>query len=233
MNREIAFSFEDLKLDRKEIIETLGYSEDSFFEPFPTYLEETFERCLQLNDIKGAFQIYEIDEKYPGKNTICIQNLEFRVGKTIKRELKGAESIGFFICTAGAEISRLASDLLKGEDPVLGYVYDVVGSAIAEAVGDKIQSIVEQYASGHGQKITNRYSPGYCHWNVADQHKLFSLFGGTICDVRLTPSALMEPVKSISGLIGIGKEVEFHDYQCNLCQLENCIYREKHQIKSK
>lgn len=229
MNQERSFTFEELEVDRKEIIEALGYTEDTLFEPFPTYLSDAYKRCSQLKDIKGAFQIFDIED-CSKKNAICVQNMEFRVGKTIRGELNGAESVAFFVCTAGAEISQLADDLLKGDDPVFGYVYDVIGSAIAEAVGDRIQESIGINAQEKGQKITNRYSPGYCHWNVADQHKLFFLFGGTVCGVTLTSSALMYPVKSISGLIGIGDDVKFHDYQCDLCEMENCVYRDKHHL---
>jgi hypothetical protein len=35
----------------------------------------------------------------------------------------------------------------------------------------------------------------------------------------------MEPVKSVSGVIGIGSEVKFRPYTCNKCDDTNCIYR--------
>ncbi|MCK7538940.1 MAG: hypothetical protein MZV63_52410 [Marinilabiliales bacterium] len=47
--------------------------------------------------------------------------------------------------------------------------------------------------------ITNRFSPGYCGWDVAEQHKLFSFFKDNFCGITLTESALMNPVKSVSG----------------------------------
>jgi cobalamin-dependent methionine synthase I len=121
--------------------------------------------------------------------------------------------------------------MLKGENPVLGYVYDVLGSAIAEAAGDQIESFLKKEVAPEGEKITNRYSPGYCNWNVADQHKLFSLLGNSPCGVTLTESALMHPVKSISGVIGIGPTVKYRDYQCTLCLSENCVYRRVRENK--
>ena len=59
----------------------------------------------------------------------------------------------------------------------------------------------------------------------SSQLLLFSLFGNFPCGVTLTPSALMNPVKSISGIICIGR-VTFRDYQCSLCHQKNCVYRE-------
>jgi hypothetical protein len=105
------------------------------------------------------------------------------------------------------------------------YVYDVLGSAIAEAAADRLQEVIAWEAANGGEKITNRYSPGYCHWDVADQHSLFSLLGDSPCGITLTSSALMKPVKSISGLIGIGPKVHYRDYQCSRCRFKNCIYR--------
>lgn len=229
MIRELHYKFEELPIDRLSIIKDLGYEEESFFEPFPTYLDRAMRDCQDLKDIKGAYTIIDSPDFTSGPSSVKLNGDVFKFGRTIQNELEGSGRLAFFICTAGKTISQKSDVLLKGDDPVLGYIYDVLGSAIAEAVGDKIQENVKAEFEKQGEKITNRYSPGYCHWNVKDQHQLFDLFGGTVCGVSLTPSALMMPVKSISGVFGIGKNVDFHDYQCSLCNLENCVYRDKHR----
>jgi len=38
---------------------------------------------------------------------------------------------------------------------------------------------------------------------------------------------LMNPIKSVSGLIGIGRDVKYSPYQCNLCDSKNCIYHNR------
>jgi hypothetical protein len=78
-------------------------------------------------------------------------------------------------------------------------------------------------------KITNRYSPGYCGWDVSDQHKLFSLLPNNFCGIKLTENALMIPIKSVSAVIGIGKNVERKDYQCSICEIEFCYKRGKNE----
>jgi hypothetical protein len=37
----------------------------------------------------------------------------------------------------------------------------------------------------------------------------------------------MTPIKSISGVIGIGKEVRPGQYACQYCELETCYKRKK------
>ena len=75
------------------------------------------------------------------------------------------------------------------------------------------------------KRITNRYSPGYCGWQVAEQHKLFQLIPDNYCGIRLTESALMDPVKSVSGIIGIGENVKINPYTCRMCDMPDCVYR--------
>ena len=230
MITELTFAFSELVIDRSQVVRILGYEEDSLPEPFPEYLEQVMKDCFFLEDIRGAFRIIDQLQMDGNKTTFVAEGLPFKVGKTIRQELEGSSRLAFFVCTAGKTISERSQRLLRGDDLVLGYVYDLLGSAIAEAVGDKVQQIIRHQVEKDGDRITNRYSPGYCHWHVEGQHQLFSLMGDTPCGVTLTPSALMQPVKSISGVIGIGKEVVFRDYQCELCNMPNCVFKEMHRV---
>ena len=45
------------------------------------------------------------------------------------------------------------------------------------------------------------------------------------CGITLTESALMVPMKSVSGIIGVGKTVQRVDYTCDLCGMKDCTYR--------
>ena len=114
---------------------------------------------------------------------------------------------------------------MKERDFLKGYIYDVIGSEIVEAAADLMQADLEKTIVASGGKITNRYSPGYCGWDVDEQHKLFQLVPGNFCGIKLTASALMDPVKSISGIIGIGKNVRNNPYTCRMCNQKDCLYR--------
>ncbi|MCF0209200.1 MAG: methionine synthase, partial [Bacteroidaceae bacterium] len=75
---------------------------------------------------------------------------------------------------------------------------------------------------------TNRFSPGYCGWHVREQKLLFSTFPlAEPCGVKLTDSCLMLPIKSVSGVIGIGENVRKLEYTCGLCDYANCYKRRK------
>ncbi len=114
-------------------------------------------------------------------------------------------------------------------DLMKGYVVDVIGSEIVEKAMDKIQDILQDEMKQIGLGITDRYSPGYCDWHVSEQQKLFSLFPQNYCNIRLSETSLMDPIKSVSGIIGIGKKAEKKGYTCDFCQVKDCIYRKKRE----
>lgn len=231
MIAEFAFSFQDLSVDMSEINALLGYPEGVLPEPFLGYLADGLHKAATLHDIRGAiFETEQFDFSIE-KDSISVENIELQLGKTIAKELRNSDKIILFICTAGKTISDLSGNLLLGENPVLGYVYDVLGSLIVEAAMDQIHQKLKEQSSNAGLLVTNRYSPGYCKWNLSDQHKLFSFFPENCCGIHLTDSALMHPIKSVSGIIGIGKEVKFREYTCDLCNLTECFYRKRHTAK--
>ena len=224
MMKELTFRFRDLVIDRAGMESVMGFP-GGCPEPFKTWLDEVLRFAEDLPDIRAAYLIVdEIDLSRSGASLFA-GGVELRVGKTIKKEIMGSALIAFFICTAGARICAKAKELMGGEDAALGYLYDMAGSFIAEAAADYMQQILARELTASGQKITNRYSPGYCQWPVSGQQALFSFFQGRTCGVTLTPSSLMVPAKSVSGLIGIGKDVHYREYQCDLCSMKNCTYR--------
>jgi len=225
MIREISYSLIELTIEIEYLKAMLGFPDGDLPEPFGEYVEQAIQEAESLCDIRGAFRFSENSGFSANNNHVSVEGLEFGIGKTVAKELRNATSVAFFICTAGEGISRRSQDLLSGDDPVLGYVFDLLGSMIVEAATDLLQAEIQRMALAEGLLITNRYSPGYCNWSVADQHKLFSLFPKNCCGIRLTDSALMHPIKSVSGIIGMGADVKFRDYTCDLCSQVDCFHR--------
>jgi cobalamin-dependent methionine synthase I len=156
---------------------------------------------------------------------IEIEGTRFRTGRIIRNMLKGAEEYAFFAVTAGPEPETLSKNLMKEGQFLEGYIVDLIATGIVESVADQLQEAVKSAARKDGFRITNRYSPGYCTWDVAEQQKLFGLLPGGCCGITLSESSLMLPIKSVSGIIGIGKEVKYRGYSCEHCSIEQCACR--------
>ena len=151
----------------------------------------------------------------------------FDMGNIILRQLRGSEAYALFVCTAGVEYEAYQQRLKEQGDMVRVFIADALGSVIAEKCADQMEIALQESIDKLGWKHTNRFSPGYCGWHVSQQQMLFPLFQGHTCGVTLTDSSLMVPIKSVSGIIGLGTGVRKLDYTCGLCDFKQCYKRKK------
>lgn len=152
----------------------------------------------------------------------------FRLGKIIQNQLRGADAYALFTATSGMEYEDFQQRLTVEGDMVRVFIADALGSVIAEKCADQMETSLQESIEKLAWKHTNRFSPGYCGWHVSEQKHLFSLFDTeTPCGIHLTDSSLMVPIKSVSGIIGIGKNVRKQEYACGRCDFEKCYKRRK------
>jgi hypothetical protein len=219
------YSFKDMGINVSHIEALLGYDENGDRDIVQSLIEETLDEAAAICSIRAEYRIYKnliLDNR---SRSISINNINFDIQKIVFNQLKKTESVAVFVCTAGEEIGRISREVMMGGDPLKGYILDVIGSIVVDAAADLMQDALAKSVIQSGQKITNRYSPGYCGWSVGEQHKLFQLIPDNFCGIKLTESALMDPVKSASGIIGIGEHVRYFKYTCSYCDMKDCTYR--------
>ncbi len=188
-------------------------------------IAEVFEELMPLEEIRAEYRIFDDIAIDPEAGTLKVQEVTFNPGRTVSGQIREAEKAALFVCTAGATVSDRSRRRIPDDDLLKLYVYDVTGTMVVEKAADMMLHELRRKMEAGGCRITNRFSPGYCGWDLAEQHKLFSFFRNNYCGVTLSESALMKPVKSVSGIIGIGREVRFAPYNCSLCDDKNCLYR--------
>jgi cobalamin-dependent methionine synthase I len=159
--------------------------------------------------------------------TVRMGDMEFNTEAIVTRHLDKSTAVAVFACTAGQEISRLAAEFNRKGHSIHAYLVDSLGSIVVERAMDLIQEGLKFAMQSENLQITNRYSPGYCGWDIREQKKLFDLLPPDFCGIRLSDTMLMKPVKSVSGFIGIGRNVTYDNYACGYCPDKNCIYRNK------
>ncbi len=161
------------------------------------------------------------------KGDCCIVNgsTPLVVGDQIMAQLKNATAVVVYVVTIGEALERTVQERMYGGDNVGGYVLDVIGSVAVESFADRLQELIAGEVSEFGLKTTNRFSPGYCSWPTSGQQELFSVLPEAPAGVDLNASSLMIPIKSVSGIIGVGANVVFQQYPCELCSLRGCHQR--------
>jgi hypothetical protein len=221
------FDFREMNLSVDQIERVMGYPEGESQETVYDIVSKVLKEAQAICAFKAEYRIFENISFSESSRSLLISNVSFNIGKIIYGQIKKSGFAALFVCTAGREIGIRSRNAMKEGDLLEGYIYDVIGSEAVEAVADLMQDDMEAEMALSRNKITNRFSPGYCGWDVAEQHKLFSLMTDNYCGIRLNPSALMDPVKSVSGIIGIGENVNRQPYTCKLCNMKDCIYRRK------
>lgn len=224
---EQELTYQDLQIPSSEIYEAMGYKDSIPDQMVIEEIDALLRRIAPLLRPRLFFFVTDgmLDIE---KETLTVQNTVFSIGKTIARQLRGSEAFAFFAATAGVEFEAFQHTLQLEDDMVKIYIADSLGSIIAEKAADCMENSLQVFIQSNGWQHTNRYSPGYCGWHVSEQQKLFSLFPvASPCGIELTDSSLMIPIKSVSGVIGVGSSVRKLEYTCGLCTYENCFRKRK------
>ena len=148
-------------------------------------------------------------------------------GGLLAQHMGGAQEIVIVLCTVGEALERRAAEVSK-EDAVYGLALDGVGSAGVEALANAACALFEEDATKEDCQVTIPLSPGMVGWPVEQgQPQIFGLLDAGEIDVRLTESMMMVPRKSLTFVLGIGKELMAGGRTCDYCSLkETCRYRD-------
>jgi len=214
----------EILIEPGEILRLLGNQNDAIDEHTKDIVNQYIEKSLEVSLPRGAYLISDLLVN-KSVHEITVPGITFHPGSIIRSQLDHAEKIALFMVTAGPDAEILTRLLMEKGNYLEGYIADLVASSIVEGIANLLEEHVRLFADNIGMKITNRYSPGYCSWNVEEQQKLFSLFPENCCGISLSSSSLMSPVKSATGIIGIGKKVVYRDYTCEICTFKNCHFR--------
>jgi len=222
---EVVINYSDLIIKVEEIELLLGYPANQTPEHFSELISEALRDSKSKIEIKAGYRITDVQNSKEDFNGLTIGGKYFSLQKIVTGILKKSENVAVFSLTIGAAMETKSKELLKSGDLVHGYIYDAVASITVEACADTLHEHIKEKMLLKNHKVTNRYSPGYCNWKVDEQHLLFSLLPKNFCGISLTESALMIPIKSISGIIGAGEKVKYSEYSCSDCNIKDCTYR--------
>ncbi|MGD2034910.1 MAG: vitamin B12 dependent-methionine synthase activation domain-containing protein [Bacteroidales bacterium] len=215
----------DIRISKDEVRRLLGYEDQSIDPHLDEITDDFISKAYPLLDPQAGFILRRITEFDRKTGTIRLDDVVFDLGKIIMSQLRNTEFVALFQCTIGKKVELFSEELFSKGDNLEGYIVNLAGSEAAESAAGFVHREIRKLAEENNLKITNRFSPGYCNWNVKEQFRLFSLFPEGSFGITLTQSALMDPVKSVSGLVGVGEQAKFLAYNCSRCDDEYCIYR--------
>lgn len=194
-------------------------------------LDAAMERYLQLahpRAVMASVAIPEFARIYRGDGHNASE-------APLERIYPRASCLALMAATVGAGLTSAVRTLFDRHDVALGCMLDAVGSAATDHLAELL---AERFADmqGDGSVRVLVYSPGYCGWHVSGQRALFRYLEPDEIGLVLNTSCLMQPLKSVSGVL-VGGPADVHKFRpvypfCDECQDKQCRGRMASVLKT-
>ncbi|MFR2061496.1 MAG: vitamin B12 dependent-methionine synthase activation domain-containing protein [Alistipes sp.] len=217
--RQIDIDYKDLAIDRQEIYRTMGYGDGT---PNLRYSPCSTRCSPKRSESADPHSLPNMQRASADAAAYRDRRRELPPRQDHHRQSGGRGAVLPVRGYGRTRIRRVPPHLQESGDCVREFIADSVGSVLAEACVAKLE---QQLDCDLEIPHTLPYSPGYCGWRVTEQHLLFGMLPDRPCGIELTESSLMYPIKSVSGIIGIGSRVERKPYGCTICRNTACYKR--------
>lgn len=219
----------DLTIDKEEVIRYLGYNSKDVDKLTDKIIDNCLVELLKIAKTNYIYIIFEIKRE---KRNIFLNDLNFKLeGKDIFNHLKGSKKCVVIALTLGYEVDRRIKYYSK-IDLTKSLIFDACATAAIEALSDRVKAIIKRISVNSGYNTTNRYSPGYGDFPIKTQKKIIDFLDAKYhIGLTVTDSNILIPRKSVTALIGVGKQIQTEKIGCEACRLyKTCLYLKKGDI---
>ena len=191
--------------DRQEILRYLGYKKNQLPD---AEAESCISRCLE--ELGAAAEPRSVCRCFPVTRTegrLTIAGIPF-FSRSLERHLASCREAVLFAATLGIGTDRLiARAQLRDLRDAL--VLQACAAAMIEATCDDIDRQIQAEAKSRNLQTKRRFSPGYGDLELSVQRDLCRVLDTERqIGLTLTESCMMVPVKSVTAIIGLYKEIE-------------------------
>jgi len=218
-----------INIDKAQVLRYLGYK-NTKDQNMSSMIEKKVDIAIREASVLAVPQInydffnFVLDAK--NKKIIFKEELYFS-GEYIFKNLEKAEEIVIAILTLGDKIEKKSAELFSQGEYLRGMIYDAVGSAALKDLNSSFFKKLCAKAGNEKRRVSRGFSPGSGDWSIEEQATIFKLLNAESIGVSLKESMMMAPVKSISVVYGLGKDLAMPDaeHDCANCNLADCQFR--------
>ncbi|MDD3315495.1 MAG: hypothetical protein PHH05_08390 [Syntrophaceticus sp.] len=195
-------------------------------ETLAKYLPEVISLGESLLEPKIVYDVFAIDRVEEKK--LYLENGEVFQSEHLCKLVSGADKLMVMCSTIGPALESKVKELGNNGDMLKQYLLDIYGASAAGILMDSLyKTIVKDYTdTGYG--VTVQLQPGQLDWNVSAQQVVFRLLSPEKIGVTLNDGNMMTPVKSTTGVFGIGdvEKVKEGHLACKVCpKRDSCSFR--------
>jgi hypothetical protein len=232
----VQFSVSEIIPQREAVLHNQGFREGvavkKIIQDLITEALEIFSQCAQPLSLLSEVSVKEFKHIFGGAGRNAPDT-------PLQQIFHRADRLVLYALTMGSEVSAKINACFSNNNFALGAILDSVASLAAE---NAVEVCEASFFNTLSHKINSlpknhvlSYSPGYCGWHISGQEKLFRFLRPERIGIFLNESFLMNPLKSVSGVLVEGKK-EIHIFKsnfpfCSYCKHHSCRERMK-KLKS-
>lgn len=212
-----------MEVDRREIYRYLGFSNSLPDIRTQDTVSDSLSELLGVCRPRFFSRIYPLKlAGDKGVDFFCFQS----ESRDLHKNLCGCERVILFAATLGSEVDRLIRRYSRLEVSK-ALIVQAAAAALVEAYCDGENERLRVEFLKEGCYLRPRFSPGYGDFPLSVQKDLLrALEAEKRVGITLTDSYLMIPSKSVTAVIGIGRDKTGCEKQgCEACGKADCQYR--------
>lgn len=168
-------------------------------------ITELYQKYKSVLKPADQYRILAVRSTTSEDSSAMLENGTVVQGIGIHRLLAKSKYAAVFVATVGNAIDGEISKLQK-QDLLAGYCLEGIASALVTSLLENMKTRIAQAAAKLSCKVSYRYAPGYAHWDLSEQSKLFSILQPEEIGVYLTESYYVTPRNSLTGMFGLAEE---------------------------
>lgn len=213
-----------LEINRREVYRYLGVRRGEPDERIKELVEDCIAELTQVMTPRMVYRVFPMT--LLGNEEIDFTCFKVK-SRSLEKNLRGCEKIILFAATIGERVDLLLRRYNKLEVS-RGVVMQASSAAAIEAYCNEINRDFKKKAAEKGYFLRPRFSPGYGDFSIEYQRLISDVLKmEKTCGITLTDSLLMMPSKSVTAVIGMGREnVNCEPDGCEVCnKRESCQFR--------
>lgn len=221
-----SYSADELDIIPEDIIQLVNADYRADSDAYFSIIAELLELIPPNHEYRSEMKLFSNISFMNDYFKLKVENIVFSLSEVLYKDISESVMVSFFVCTAGDIFTDISIEFSRKEEYLKAYLVDLAGNIAVGKLASRATGNIMEKAGKMGMKATNYYCPGNCGWDLNEQRRIFKLLSGEFAGVRLNDNNMMSPMKSISGLIGIGRNIIFRENTCELCSNKSCIYRD-------
>lgn len=216
------------RLPREIVLKGIGYPKAELApQELINLTDEYIEAAVEYADPAVVYRLSSFWVEEP--NQVRLADELIIRSERLYDTVKACDGLVVGLITLGADVDKRIK-AVSDQDVFGSYLLDVIGSFVLEMVAQQWWQELTAELKQQGFNTSSFVSPGSKVFPLEEQKQIFAFLRPEQIGVSLTASYLMQPSKSLSVVIGYGRNIAQAKYShdCSACDMTDCLIRGIH-----